>query len=80
MFLWMKLILKVACDIVCKSNYFLFITHISHFDYTIIYLLGDCHLIVVLVPGFPCAVHMLYPELLLQHVHLWTLDAVRKMI
>lgn len=37
MLLWMKLILKVACDIVCKNNYFLFITHIPHFDYTIIY-------------------------------------------
>lgn len=41
-----------SCDIVCKSNYFLFITHIPHFDYTIIYLIwgmGDCCLIVVSV-------------------------------
>lgn len=39
-----------CCDVVCKSNYFLFITHIPRFDYTIIYLIwgmGDCCLIVV---------------------------------
>lgn len=45
-----------CCDIVCKSNYFLFITHIPRFDYTII-----CLILIV--------VSMLYtrftPELLL---------------
>lgn len=51
-----------CCDIICKSNYFLFITHIPHCDYDNLSYLAYGRL---LFGGGVSAVPMLYPKLLL---------------